>query len=200
MKIHGKTKKAKKKATKVKVDNRKCIFNEHDSVMLLQDIKIEGPNGFEIYKRGTDGTVVSIYNSANVAVEFDRADVQNVAVRCLGLRKSIRDMQPPKPKLRKPSYPRPPAPAPIKLPLTRDKVSAMELLTAEHTRLTIMAKAMKDDKAAMIKSMAWAFQLASDYLGSLNAPERIKQWEEVKPKSIPQFPGAKPRKYVRGGI
>ena len=59
-------------------------------------------------------------------------------------------------------------------------VSAAAILRAENDRLNVLAKAMKGKGLQTVRGMAWAYELSAAFLDSLNAPERIHKFKEIK--------------------
>ena len=126
---------------------------EHDVVVLLE--KVKDDTGLTIPK-GTTATIVHIYNRNNFVVECSHGTMAEVkAAQILVLRQEPKEPD--------------------------GTVSATELLSAESTRLNVMAKAMKGRGREFTLGLAHMFNVSSAFLGSLNAPERIQRYQEVAP-------------------
>lgn len=138
------------KASKTKKKAKVNKFNEHDCVVLLEDILDDDGEKVE---RGCTGTIVNVYNRNNFAVEFAACNVVNVKAKQILVMRTM--SKPP------------------------ETVSAITILSAERDRLAAMSKASKGKARRFILQMAYSYNVASAFLGSLNAPERIQRYQKV---------------------
>lgn len=63
-------------------------------------------------------------------------------------------------------------------------ISAIDLLKQEAERLTVMASRSKGSNPDRLKTLAWAFDISSAYLASLDAKERIHRFKELSPAAV----------------